>query len=407
MIVGLAGSHRSGELEMLARNLKCTSCGAIYSLNERHIACPKCGSVLDVEYDFDHVEHSLVKGRLENRTRSMWRYRELLPIAEEQSIVSMGEGLTPLRKAARYGRSIGFANLTMKLDYLNPTGSFKDRGTSVIVSKIKELEIEEVLDDSSGNAGASLAAYCAAAGVACTLYVPATAPDEKLLQAEIYGARIMRISGSRTDVAEAAQKALASSGLYYASHNLSPFFFEGMKTFAYEIAEDMGWQVPEHVAFSVGGGGLMAGAYKGFRELMALGWTDRIPKLHCIQSEACMPIVQAFRKGSDHVEPSPEGETIAGGIRISNPGRGNQVLRALKDTNAEAVSVTDEEILRHQKLLSRKEGMFAEPTSCAALAGLEKLLEMGAVSSEDSVVVPLTGFGLKDTRNAARALKGI
>ncbi len=319
----------------------------------------------------------------------------------------MGEGLTPLRAATKYGLSLGLAKLRLKVDYLNPTGSFKDRGTSVSVSKIKELEIQEVLDDSSGNAGASLAAYCALAGIGCTLYVPATAPAEKLTQAEVYGAKVLKISGSRTDVAEAAKKAWMTSGLYYASHNLSPFFFDGMKTFAFELSVDMHWEVPEHVVFPVGGGGLMAGAHKGFRELMELGWIDRIPKLHCVQSEACMPIIQAFRKGIDHVESSREGETIAGGIRISNPGRGDQVLRALRDTGAEAVPVTDQEILRHQRLLGRREGMFAEPTSCAALAGLEKLLEMGAIDRQEEVVVPLTGFGLKDTRNAARSLQEI
>jgi threonine synthase len=320
-------------------------------------------------------------------------------------MISMGEGLTPLRKTSRYAVSIGLSNLALKLDYLNPTGSFKDRGTSVSISKIKELEITAVLDDSSGNAGASLAAYCAAAGIACTLYVPAAAPNEKLIQAEIYGAKIVKIAGSRTDVARAAEDAWKSSDLYYASHNLSPFFLDGMKTLAYEIAEDLGWHVPDHVVFPVGGGALIGGAYKGFQDLKNLGWIDHVPKLHCVQSEACMPIVEAFQKGSSHVEATAEGETIAGGIRISNPGRGDQVLQAIRATKAVAISVTDEAILTHQKLLSRKEGIFAEPTSCAALAGVAKLLETNAIRPQDSVVVPLTGFGLKDTKNAAKSLK--
>ena len=317
----------------------------------------------------------------------------------------MGEGLTPLRRAERYAESIGLSDLALKLDYLNPTGSFKDRGTSVSVSKINELGIKTVLDDSSGNAGASLAAYCAAAEVACTLYVPAAAPSEKLIQAEIYGAKIVKVAGSRTEVAKAADNAWKSSAIYYASHNLSSFFFDGMKTLAYEIAEDLRWELADHIVFPVGGGALMAGTYRGFQEMLTLGWTDRIPRLHCVQSEACMPIVEAFRNGDAHVRPTVEGETIAGGIRISNPGRGDQVLEAIRATGATAVSVTDEAILSHQALLGRREGIFAEPTSCAALAGLVRLLETKAIHPQDSVVVPLTGSGLKDTGNAAKSLR--
>jgi len=392
---------------MLAKNLKCTACATTYSLDERSVVCSSCGNVLDIEYDLSHIQGKPGDEILTNRTRSLWRYRQLLPISEERQIISMGEGLTPLRKASRYGGSIGLSDLALKLDYLNPTGSFKDRGTSVSISKIKQLEITAVLDDSSGNAGASLAAYCAAAGIACTLYVPAAAPSEKLIQAEMYGEKITKVAGSRTEVAKAAEDAWKLSGVYYASHNLSPFFFDGMKTLAYEVAEDMNWRVPDHVVFPVGGGALMAGAYKGFQDLKKLGWTDRLPRVHCVQSEDCMPIVEAFRKGSRHIEVATEGETIAGGIRISNPGRGDQVLEAIRSTKAAAVSVTDDAILRIQTLLARTEGIFVEPTSCAALAGVTKLLETNVISPQDSVVVPLTGFGLKDMQNAAKSLEAI
>ena len=296
------------------------------------------------------------------------------------------------------------SNLSTKLDYLNPTGSFKDRGNTVNVSKLKEMNITEVLEDSSGNAGASLAAYCAAAGIHCTLYVPASAPSEKLLQARLYGAEIKPITGSRTDVAKAAEDAWRTTGLYYASHNLSAFFLDGMKTFAYEIAEDLEWQVPDHVVFPLGGGALFAGAWKGFEELLQIGWIDRLPKFHCVQSEACMPIVEAFRRGAAHVAPVQEGETIAGGIRIANPARGKQVLGVLRRSQGQAVAVSDQEILRHLRDLARNEGIFAEPTSCAALAGLQKLVDVGAVGVGESIVVPLTGFGLKDGKNAAKSI---
>jgi threonine synthase len=388
---------------MLATMMECLRCGATHGLNEKVIVCRECGGLLDIKYDLERVKQTLSKAELRSRTRSVWRYREFLPIGHAESIVSLGEGLTPLKKTDHYGSSVGSYDLSMKLDFLNPTGSFKDRGTTVTVSQLKELKVGGAMDDSSGNAGASLAAYCAAAQIACTLYVPAGAPGEKLLQAEIFGARVVKVPGSRTDVANAAEEAWKKTGVYYASHNLSPFFFEGMKTLAYEIAEELDWRVPDHVVFPVGGGALMAGAWKGFEELKLLGWADRIPRLHCIQSEACMPITGAFLKGSATVAPVVEKETVAGGIRISNPARGDQVLQALRSTFGRAASVTDEEILRHQSLLARKEGIFAEPTSCAALAGLEKLLKMNVIQDHESVLVPLTGSGLKDTKTATKA----
>jgi threonine synthase len=375
-------------------------CGASFPLAQKLLVCTKCGGVLVVEYDLNKLKRKSSRAVFLKCVRSLWRYREFLPIEKDESIVSMGEGLTPLLRVHRYASAVGLSKLDLKLDYLNPTGSFKDRGTTVSVSKVRELQVSAVMDDSSGNAGSSLAAYCAAAGLECTLYVPATAPREKLAQAKIYGAKILKIAGSRTDVASAAENAWRTSGTYYASHNLSPFFIEGMKTFAYEIAENLDWQLPDHVVFPVGGGVLLAGACRGFEELLQIGWIERIPRLHCVQSKACMPIVEAFRKGSLQIVPATERETIAGGIRISNPARGAQVLRALQRTKGNVASVSDAAILRHQRLLAGKEGIFAEPTSCAALAGLEKLLRIGVISKHDSVVVALTGFGLKDVKSA-------
>jgi len=319
--------------------------------------------------------------------------------------VSLGEGFTPLKKTSNHGNALGITDLTLKLDFMNPTGSFKDRGTTVSVSKLREFGVTSAMDDSSGNAGVSLAAYCASAGIECTLYVPASIPAEKLIQAQMHGAKIERIAGSRTDVARAAETRSKSPGPCYASHNLSPFFFEGMKTFAYETAETSNWEVPDHLIFPVGGGTLIAGAWKGFEELMQLGWIDSLPKLHCVQSEACMPIVEAYRRGSVIVEPVLEGETIAGGIRIANPARGRQVVRTLRDSGGAAVAVSDNAILKHQRLLAMKEGIFAEPTSCAALAGLDVLIDDGTIHRGESVLVPMTGFGLKDTKNAARSLE--
>jgi threonine synthase len=356
---------------------------------------------LDIQYELDKIQNRISKESLKDRIHSLWRYRELLPLAKDESIVSLQEGMTPLKRASRYGLSIGLTELVLKLDYLNPTGSFKDRGNTVNVSRLRELNINSVIEDSSGNAGSSLAAYCASGGIHCTLYVPEYTVHEKLIQAQIYGAEIVKIAGSRTDVAKAAENVWRNSGKYYASHNLSPFFFDGMKTVAYEIAEELHWQTPDHIVFPVGGGALMGGTWKGLRELISLGWVERLPRLHCVQSEACMPIVEAFEKHIESIRPAIEKETIAGGIRISNPARGSQILQALKHTDGMAVSVSDDSILKHQKLLARMEGIFVEPTSCAALAGLETLREIGVISNHESVIVPLTGFGLKDAKSAA------
>lgn len=226
---------------------------------------------------------------------------------------------------------------------------------------------------------------------------------EKLVQAQMYGAEIVKIAGSRTEVAMFAEKVWRASGKYYASHNLSPFFFDGLRTLAYEIAEQLDWHVPDHIVFPVGGGGLIGGTWKGFEELVRLGWIERVPSLHCVQSEACMPIVEAYRSGSETIRPAIERKTIAAGIRISNPARGSQVLQALKRTHGVAVAVSDASILKHQRFLARMEGIFVEPTSSAALAGLERLREDGVISNDERVVVPLTGFGLKDTESAAEA----
>jgi threonine synthase len=379
-------------------------CNAKFSTSEKIVVCRECGKVLDVEYDLGKIQENFRRESLNERVHSLWRYRELLPINRDDCIVSLGEGLTPLKRTLHYGEAVGLSNISMKVDYLNPTGSFKDRGTTVNVSRLKELGVTSVMDDSSGNAGTSLAAYCASAGIECTIFVPDKIPSEKLIQIQMYGAKIRKVSGSRTHVAKAAEDVWRTSGIFYASHNLSPFFIEGMKSFAYEVAENLDWQVPDHIVFPVGGGTLFRGAWKGFDELVKLGMIDRVPRFHCVQSEVCMPIVMAFQKGSKEIEPAAEGETIAGGIRIANPARGRQDLEVLARTGGKAVAVNDNAIMRHQRLLASKEGIFAEPTSCAALAGLEELRELNAIEHGESVIVTLTGFGLKDMKSAAVGL---
>lgn len=390
---------------MYVAGLECTQCGKMWTsfdAQERNLTCKNCGSLLDVKYNYARASRSLNKENLAKRDHSIWRYRELLPIRRAENIISLGEGWTPIQRSGDYGRRFGFEHLYLKLDYLNPTGSFKDRGSTVLVSKARELGVESIIDDSSGNAGSSIAAYCAKAGILCSIYVPASAPPEKTLQVEMYGARIVRINGTREEVVKAAKEACKIGGEYYAWHGANPYFLEGNKTFAYEVAEQMNWEVPDHIIFPVGGGSLLLGAWKGFGELLKLDLVDRIPRLHCVQSQACMPIVHAHRSGLNHVDKVREGKTVAGGVRIGRPVRGAQVLEAIRASGGTALAVSDEEVLYHHRVLAGKEGLFAEPTSCVALAGLSRLCESKEIGCNEVVVVPITGFGLKDTETASK-----
>jgi len=387
---------------MYVDRLECTRCGSSFDAQERNLTCTNCGSLLDVKYDYERVRQNLSRDSLSARDHTVWRYRELLPVRHAEDIISLGEGWTPILKSSHYGTKLGLKNLYLKLDHLNPTGSFKDRGSTVLVSKARELGVRSIIDDSSGNAGSSVAAYCAKAGITCSIYVPAGVPSGKTLQVEMYGARIVRIDGTREEVVNAAQEACTIGGEYYAMHGANPYFLEGDKTIAFEIAEQMHWKVPDHIIFPVGGGSLFLGAWKGFNELFKLDLIDRIPRLHCIQSEVCMPIAHAYRSGLNHVQKVKEGKTIAGGVRIGRPVRGDHVLEAIRASGGIALGVSDEEVLHHHRTLAEREGVFAEPTSCVALAGLSRLCDSNEIGHDESVVVQITGFGLKDTETAKK-----
>lgn len=302
--------------------------------------------------------------------------------------VSLGEGNTPVVRLANVGRRLGMEELYAKLEFLNPTGSFKDRGSTVMVSALRSAGIRSAAEDSSGNAGASVAAYCAKAGIEATIFAPASAPPMKLQQISFYGARVVKVGGGRSVVAARCRQYCLDEDVVYASHNLSPLFIEGTKSFATEVESQME-ELPEHVLFPVGNGSLLIGAWKGF------GRSGSMPKLHCVQTEACMPIAAAFA-GEKWGPPEDGVSTVAGGIAVERPPRLGQVLGALSDSGGEAVAVAEEEIVRWQRRMSFEEGLFVEPTSASALAGLEALLESGKIERGERVLVALTGFGFKD-----------
>ena len=315
----------------------------------------------------------------------MWRYREAIPIHNDASILSMNEGFTPLEEIEFNGGGV-----LIKIDYLFPTGSYKDRGATVLISKMKEWGVQKVVEDSSGNAGSAIAAYCAKAGIGCDIYVPQYTSPGKLIQIQAYGATLKRVEGSREKTAEKAME--AASKIPYASHCWNPFFLHGTKTFAFEVWEQMDWRAPDTLVLPIGHGTLFLGAYIGFKELKTAGMIKRIPKMIGIQSASCAPLYQAFKKGWRETRPIEKEETIAEGIAIAEPVRGRLILEAIRETGGEVLAVTEKEIKVALKEMGRK-GHFIEPTSSATIAGLKKYLRKKR--QNETVVSTLTGMGLK------------
>lgn len=358
---------------------RCAACGREYPVETPRWNCA-CGGPFELS-----GTPPFSRAGIDPREWSLWRYRASLPIEEE---VSLGEGLTPLIPLELFGLGVHF-----KLEFLMPTGSFKDRGTAVLVSFLKQQAIREVVEDSSGNAAASLAAYCARAGIKARIFVPSYASPAKLQQIEVYGAELVPIPGSRADAARAAEAA-AKAGSYYASHYWNPFVLEGLKTFAYELAEQLDWHAPENLIFPSGHGTFLLGAYLGFHELAQAGVISRLPQLFAAQAAACAPLAEGFRLGLPGPAEITPGETVAEGIRIVWPVRGPQVLRAIRESGGGAVTVSDSETVEAQRELARH-GLYVESTSAVAVAALKKLIEQGVIKPGELTVVPLTGSGLK------------
>lgn len=320
---------------------------------------------------------------IEGELHTLWRYRAMLPLPDSARPRSLGEGFTPLVPLDIDGRRI-----VCKLEFLAPTGSFKDRGTSVLTSALSAWGLTDVVEDSSGNAAASLAAYCALVGIRARIFVPAYASGPKLAQIRAYGAELVPVQGPREHAARAAQQ--ASEGRYYASHAYHPLHLEGNKTFAYELWEQLRGRAPEAIVFPAGHGTFLLGTYRGYGDLKRAELIERLPRLVAVQSEACAPLFEAFRSGAEDVSSDmTQGETIAEGIRIVRPPRAPDVLRAIRDTGGDVLIVADEEIRRAQRALAHR-GLYIEPTSAAAVAGVQKL---GRIAG--TTVVPLTGSGLK------------
>jgi threonine synthase len=329
------------------------------------------------------------KDDIDRTERSLWRYREALPLTVDEP-VSLGEGCTPL--VTRRWRGV---DARFKLEWFAPTGSFKDRGASVMVSVLRQQGITHLLEDSSGNGGAAIAAYAAAGGIRAKILVPASTQPGKTVQMRAYGAEVELVPGTRQNTAEEAER--QSERIFYASHNWQPFFLQGTKTLAYELWEDLGFRAPDNVIIPTGAGSNVLGCDIGFGELMRCGAISRLPRLFAIQPENCAPIHASFTAGTGALLPFDPKPTIAEGTAIAKPVRLKEVLAAIRRSNGATVAVTEEEIVTALHELAET-GLYAEPTSAGAAAGLTKLLAAGAIGDGETTVVVLTGTGLKATQ---------
>jgi threonine synthase len=367
----------------------CNKCGRTYNINELTWRC-QCGHYLSYE-----SPRKIDAEKISCQDRSIWRYKEYIPGIDKNSIVSLGEGMTPAVKDKMFGFDV-----YLKLDYVQPTGSFKDRGATVVTSHLKQLGVNKVIEDSSGNAGASLAAYSARAGIGCRIYVPYSTSENKLIQIQAMGAEVVRIKGSRDDVANAA---MSDSDGFYASHNWNPLFIEGVKSVAFEVWEQLGC-APDNVIAPLGYGSMVLGVAMGFLELKEAGIISKMPKICAIQAQNCSPMYDYYyNNGSDDSGGRIYKETIAEGIAARSPIRKEEIKKIIDESKGSISLVTEHQIMEALQL-SLKRGIFIEPTSAVAVAGFKKLCDNGVIKNKDISVICLTGSGLKDLKSIMKTI---
>lgn len=383
---------------MYFTGFNCLGCTATYPPDRDLLLCPQCGNLLEATYDLAGMKRRVDRDAVAARPHGVWRWHELMPILDQAAIVTLGEGDTPMLRCDRLAKAVGVRELWVKVDAANPTGSLKDRSVTVAATKAVEFGYRILSCDSTGNKASSVAAYAARAGLDSVVFCPEHTPLPKTTQAVFFGARLMRVKGHYADVNAMYRKLIASGQVkWYDCGTDNPFRYEGKKTYAYEIAQDLGWQPPDRVLFPAAGGMALAKTWKGFVELRQLGWLEgRLPKLTAVQAAACAPIVRAFDAGEKKVAPVEKGPTIASAIAGANPGLlGDRTLDALYESGGDSVGVTEEEIFEATELLGR-EGLFIEPSGAVTLAGLRRQVARGVIQPHERVVCVLTGSGFKD-----------
>jgi len=379
-------------------SLHCAACGRGHEPGRLHNLCEACGKPLLARYDLVAAGAALTPARLAGRRdASLWRYRELLPVRDPAGIVSLGEGYTPLLRADRLGRALGLSRLFVKDEALNPTGTFKARGMAVAVSMARELGAVSLVAPSAGNAGGALAAYAARAGLPAHVFVPADTPRANVVECERAGAQVTLVDGLIDECGRRAAEHARATGGFDVSTLREPYRVEGKKTMGYELAEQLGWRLPDVVVYPTGGGTGLVGMWKAFDELAELGWVDpvRRPRMVSVQATGCAPIVTAFHSGASVGAEVHDAATVASGLRVPRAIGDFIMLDVLRRSGGTAVAVSDEAMLAAVAELDRLEGIFPAPEGAACVPAVRELVATGSIRPDEVVVVFNTGSGLK------------
>jgi threonine synthase len=387
------------------RNVKaaiCIKCGTEFPAGNETYTCTNCGGVLEIVYDYDYIKTQISREKLAAKKEySLWRYIEFLPVEEGSQTGPLRTGWSPLYKADALGKIFGLKNLYIKDDGLNPTASLKDRASAIAVARAFHAGKKTVACSSTGNAASSLAGAAASMGLSSVIFVPERAPQGKLTQLLIFGAIVVSVKGNYEAAFHLSAQAIAQYGWYNRNAAINPYLSEGKKTVSMEIVEQLGFTAPDYVAVSVGDGCTIAGVWKGFKDLFAVGLIDKLPRLISVQAEGCCPINRAFDKGTA-IERMEE-NSIADSIAVGVPRNGDKAIAAIRESNGIAVNVSDDEILATMITLGKNSGVFGEPAGVAGTAGLAKVASSGLISADALVVSLVTGNGLKDIASAQKA----
>ncbi|MBL7200713.1 MAG: threonine synthase [Anaerolineae bacterium] len=385
-------------------HLECALCGQVLEADRLWNLCPECGKPLLARYDLEAAGRALTREAIAGRGANLWRYRELLPVRDPRHSLCLGEGWTPLVHAARLGQAVGFDHLYIKDEGLNPTGSFKARGLAVAISRAHELGVRAVSIPSAGNAAGAMSAYAALGGIDAYVFMPRDVPQAFVAECRALGAEVTLVDGLITDCGRVAAEGVREHGRFDVSTLKEPYRLEGKKTMGYELAEQMGWRLPDVIIYPTGGGTGLIGMWKAFEEMEALGWIGgERPRMVTVQSDGCAPMVSAFNQGQEFAEPWQGAKTIAAGLRVPAAVGDFLILRALRESGGTAVAVSDEEIMDAARLIGRTQGNFVCPEGAATLAAFEHLRAQGWIGEEDEVVLFNTGTGLKYTHLWAEA----
>ena len=386
--------------------LKCVLCGREYEPDGALYTCPACGldGTLDVLYDYDRKKKDITREYFSNlRCRSMWRYGSILPVACDEHVPPLGAGWTPLYDSRSLASTYGVKSLYIKDDGRNPTGSLKDRASAVGVAKALDFGQHSVACASTGNAASSLAGFAACSGLRSYIFVPEQAPSAKVTQLLVYGANVILVKGDYGDAFHLATAAIEKWGWYNRNCAVNPYLVEGKKTCALEIAEQLGWNVPDRVFVSVGDGCIISSVYKAFYDLLKLNLTDRIPKIMGVQAEGAAPIYDAIKGGAERVVFSAA-HTIADSISVGAPRNWAKALRAVRKSGGGMIAVSDAQILSAIPELARETGVFGEPAGVTGFAGFRKMAMEGKLGTEERIALIVTGNGLKDIAGARKSV---